>query len=68
MSVKIGERFQRLSALQTPEHILKQWPHLGGIDGVDDCAHLRVARDDFDAVDGAEVVARILSSLVKRQQ
>ena len=68
MSVEIDERFQRLAALQATEHILKQGPQLGGIDGVEDCAHLRIARDALDAVDRAKVVAGILSPLVKREQ
>lgn len=44
---------------------MKQGSQLVGIDRVEDCAHLQITSD---AVDRAKIVARILSSLVKRQQ
>lgn len=67
-AVEIDKRFQCLAPLQTAEDIPEGRPHTYGLNGIDDGSHLRVGRGVDDAVDGAEVIAGILTALIEGQQ
>ena len=55
VAIKERHRFQRLAALPWPKDTLEHRPeHLGG-DRVKDFAHVRVARDPRNAVDGVQI-------------
>ncbi len=55
MAVKKCHGFKRLASLQLPKDALEyRTEHLGG-DLVKDGAHMRVARDALNAIDGVQI-------------
>ena len=66
VSIKKRHRFQGLATLELPKDALEQrTEHLGG-DWVKDFAHMRVARDSLNAVDGVQIT--LGPFLVKSQE
>src|SRR5712691_2709646 len=55
MAIQERHRFQRLAALQLPKDALEDWAEPLGGDGIKDLAHLCVARDTLDPVDGVHM-------------
>ena len=66
MAIKKRHRFKRLASLQLPKDTLEhRTEHLGG-DRVKDGAHMHVARDAHNAVDGVQIALGAL--LVKGEE
>ena len=55
MAIKERHRFQRLAALELPKDALEHWAEPLRGDRIKDLAHVRVARDTLNAVDGVQI-------------
>ena len=55
MAIQERHRFQRLAALELPKDALEHRAEPLGGDGVKDLAHVRVARDPLNPVDGVQI-------------
>jgi hypothetical protein len=68
IAAQIDEGFQRLAALQATEYVEEHGAQTQGIDGIQDVAHLGVAGDVVNAVDGAEVFGGVAAAMIEGQQ
>ena len=68
LAVQVDEVFQSFAALQAAEDVEVHGPQACRIDGVQNSAHLRVARDVLDAINGAEVVVGVVAAFIESQQ
>ena len=66
MAIKECHRFQRLAALELPKDARESRAEPLGGDGVKDLAHVSVARDPLNSVDGVQIALDPL--LVKGQE